>query len=95
MATFDRSVSRTTGPLARYAAGFTAELAAEGYSESSIYLHLQLVAELSVWLSSQGLSVEQLSSAVADRFVPTMRVTRRRLKSAPWPRPGAAVPPRP
>lgn len=82
MATFDRSLSRVTGPLARYAAGFTAELAAQGYCEASIYLHLRLVAEFSAWLSGQGLGVEQLSSVVADRFVPVMRVTRRRLASA-------------
>jgi hypothetical protein len=82
MATFDRSVSRVTGSLARYAAGFTAELAAQGYGEASIYLHLRLVADLSVWLSSQGLGVEQLSPAVADRFVLAMRVTKRRLSSA-------------
>jgi integrase/recombinase XerD len=82
MATFDRSVSRITGPLAGYAAGFTAELAAEGYCTPSIYLHLRLVAEFSAWLSSQGLGVERLSPAVADRFVPVMRSTRHRLASA-------------
>jgi site-specific recombinase XerD len=81
MATFDRSVSRVTGPLARYAAGFTAELAAQGYGEASIDLHLRLVADLSVWLSGQGLSVEQLSPEVADRFVLAMRPTGRPLIS--------------
>jgi site-specific recombinase XerD len=82
MATFDRSVSRVAGSLARYAAGFAAELAARGYSEASIYLHLRLVADLSVWLSGQGLCVKQLSPAVADRFVHAMRATGRPLISA-------------
>jgi integrase/recombinase XerD len=82
MATFDRSVARVTGSLARYAAAFAAELAAHGYGEASIYLHLKLVADLSVWLSSQELGVEQLSPAVADRFVLAMRATRRHLMSA-------------
>lgn len=61
--------------MACYAAGFTAELAAQGYCEDSIYAHLQLVAKLSAWLSAQGLGVEQLSPAVADRFVPVIPAT--------------------
>jgi site-specific recombinase XerD len=82
MATFDRSVSRVTGPLACYAAGFTAELATQGYGESSIYLHLRLMTELSAWLSGQELGAGQLSADVADRFVAVMRASRRRLVSA-------------
>jgi hypothetical protein len=75
MATFDRSVSRVNGSLARYAAGFAAELVAQGYSEASIYLHLSVVAELSAWLNGQELGVQHLSPTVADRFVLAMRVT--------------------
>lgn len=82
MAMFDRSVSRVSGPLARHAAAFTGELAAQGYCDASIYLHLQLMAELSAWLAAQRLAVEQLSPAVADRFVPVMRMSRRRLASS-------------
>ena len=81
MAVFDRSVSWVTGPLACYAAGFAAELAARGWSRDSIYLHLRLMRELSAWMSSQGLGAGQLSPAAADRFVPVMRATRRRLVS--------------
>src|SRR5260370_36512445 len=82
MALFDRSVSWVTGPLACYAAGFSAELAARGWGRDSIYLHLRLMRELSAWMSAQGLGAGQLSPAAADRFVPGMRATRRRLVSA-------------
>jgi integrase/recombinase XerD len=81
MAIFDRSVSWVTGPLACYAAGFAAELAARGWSRDSIYLHLRLMRELSAWMSAQGLGAGQLSPAAADRFMPVMRATRRRLVS--------------
>src|SRR5258708_17323374 len=81
MAVFDRSVSWVTGPLACYAAGFAAELAARGWGRDSIYLHLRLMRELSAWMSAQGLGAGQLSPAAADRFVPVMRATRRRLVS--------------
>src|SRR5260370_41134954 len=82
MALFDRSVSWVTGPLACYAAGFSAELAARGWGRDSIYLHLRLMRELSAWMSAQGLGAGQLSPAAADRLVPAMRATRRRLGSA-------------
>jgi integrase len=81
MALFDRSVSWVTGPLACYASGFAAELAARGWGSDSIYLHLRLMRELSAWMSAQGLGAGQLSPAEADRFVPVMRATRRRLVS--------------
>jgi len=81
MALFDRSVSWVTGPLACYAAGFAAELAARGWGRDSIYLHLRLMRELSAWMSAQGLGTGQLSLAEAERFVPVMRGTRRRLVS--------------
>lgn len=74
MALFDRSVSQVTGPLACHAAGFAAELAAQGYGTDSIYAHLRLMRELSAWMSGQGLGAGQLSPG----FVPVMRATRRR-----------------
>ncbi len=81
MALFDRSVSWVTGPLACYAAGFAAELAARGWGSDSVYLHLRLMRELSAWMSAHGLGAGQLSPAEADRFVQVMRSTRRRLVS--------------
>ncbi|MGH3226345.1 MAG: tyrosine-type recombinase/integrase [Streptosporangiaceae bacterium] len=81
MALFDRSASLVTGPLACYAAGFAAELSARGWSTDSVYRHLWLMRELSAWMSAQGLDAGQLSPAAAERFVPVMRVTRRRLAS--------------
>jgi len=62
-------------------AGFAAELPARGWGSDSIYLHLRLMRELSAWMSAQGLGTGQLSPAEADRFVPVMRATRRRLVS--------------
>ena len=70
------------GPLARYAAGFAAELTAEGYTGWSISRHLRLMAHLSAWLQGQGMDAGQLSPAVIDRFVPVMRATRRTMVSA-------------
>ncbi len=70
------------GPLARYAAGFAAELAAQGYTGWSISRHLHLMAHLSAWLRGQGMDAGQLSPAVMDRFVPVMRATRCTLVSA-------------
>src|SRR5260370_37573034 len=70
------------GPLARYAAGFAAELAAQGYAGWSISRHLHLMAQLSAWLRGQGMDAGQLSPAVMGRFVPVMRATRCTLVSA-------------
>lgn len=81
MALFDRSASLVTGPLGCYAAGFAADLATRGWSTDSIYRHLQLMRELSAWMSGQGLDVGQLSPSAAERFVPAVRVRRRRLAS--------------
>lgn len=77
MALFDRSVSRVTGPLACYAAGFAAELAAQGWSTDSIYRHLWLMRDLSAWMSADGLDAGQLSPSAAERFVPVGRVRHR------------------
>jgi integrase/recombinase XerD len=77
MALFDRSVSRVTGPLAFYAAGFAADLATRGWGTDSIYRHLWLMRDLSAWMSAEGLDVGQLSPAAAERFVPVGRVRRR------------------
>jgi integrase/recombinase XerD len=77
MALFDRSVSRVTGPLACYAAGFVADLAARGWSTDSIYRHLWLMRDLSAWMSAERLDAGQLSPSAAERFVPVGRVRRR------------------
>ena len=74
MALFDRSVSRVTGPLACYAAGFAGDLAARGWSTDSIYRHLWLMRDLSAWMSAEGLDAGQLSPSAAERFVPVGRV---------------------
>ncbi|CAG7618052.1 tyrosine-type recombinase/integrase [Rhodococcus opacus] len=81
MATFDRLISRSAGPMAEHAAGFVAELSAEGYCTYSIYMHLQLMAALSAWLESRELNAEHLSPAVAEEFVSAVGPTRHKLRS--------------
>jgi integrase/recombinase XerD len=78
MAIFDRSASRVTGPLACYAAGFAAELAARGWSTDSIYRHLWLMRDLSAWMAAERLDAGQLSPSAAERFVAVVRISRRR-----------------
>ena len=41
-----------TGPLAPYAHGWRAELAARGYAPHSVTAHAQLMAHLSGWMMS-------------------------------------------
>src|SRR5258708_27185367 len=54
---------RVTGPLAEYAEGFRAELAAQGYVRDAAARQLQLMAGLSGWLADTGVAVEDLVSA--------------------------------
>jgi hypothetical protein len=60
-------------PLATYAAGFAAFLAAQGYVPGSVRLQAQLVAELSRWLDAEGLSVDGLTELQAKRFIAASR----------------------
>lgn len=63
------SGARVTGPLAAFAPGFRAELAAGGYSLSSAARHLWLMARMSVWLEATRLETGTLTSREVERFL--------------------------
>ena len=52
---------RVTGPLAMYADGFRADLAAQGYAAESADRNLRTLAHVSRWMDDQGVSAGQLS----------------------------------
>jgi len=60
----ERHLERVTGPLAEYADGFRATLVAQGYVQESATCQLQLMAEVSDWLSEQELGPSELLSSV-------------------------------
>ena len=64
---------RVTGPLMAFAVGFHAYLVERGYSLTSVQFHLQLLAHLSRWMQAEGLDVDRLSLAVAERFLAERR----------------------
>src|SRR6266404_2986654 len=53
-----------TGPLAPYARGWRAELAARGYAPHSITAHAQLMAHVSGWLAVTGRGVDAMTDEV-------------------------------
>lgn len=57
-----------TGPLAPYARGWRAELAARGYAPHSITAHAQLMAHLSGWLAAAGYGVDALTDEVVQKY---------------------------
>lgn len=69
----DPSRARVSGPLARYAAGFLAELVSMGYRPVSSAFQLQLMAHLSRWLEANELAVGELSSVQVERFLAARR----------------------
>ena len=69
----DPSRVRVSGPLGLYASGFRAELEAQGYSPGTVAVKLQLVAELSRWLSAHDLEVGDLTSARIEEFFEVRR----------------------
>lgn len=58
--------ARVAGPLAPYASGFRAELAAMGYASRSAGTHMLLMARTSDWLDRRGLAVGDLTASRAD-----------------------------
>jgi integrase/recombinase XerD len=67
---------RVSGPLARYAAGFAAELAAQGYADLSLRNQLHLVAHFSRWLEAKCIEVPELTRQAIDRYLRVRRRTR-------------------
>jgi integrase/recombinase XerD len=60
---------RVSGPLAPYAEGFAAELAAQGYTPLSAANQLRVLAHVSRWLASQGLPPTEFRAALVERFL--------------------------
>lgn len=81
---------RVSGPLAPYAAGYSAELERLGYTASGAVLSLKLMADLSVWLEREGLEPEALSTDEVGRFLDARRAAGRRYASAKAIRPPLA-----
>ena len=57
-----------TGPLAPYARGWRAELAARGYAPHSITAHAQLMAHVSGWLAATGRGVDAMTDEVVREY---------------------------
>jgi integrase/recombinase XerD len=64
----DLSRVRQSGPLAPFAAGFAATLAADGYTPHGAVKQLHLFASLSRWLEREGLDPGQLDEEMLGRF---------------------------
>jgi len=64
---------RVTGPLAMYADGFRADLAARGYAAGSADRNLRTLAHVSRWMEGQGLSAGQLSAGRLEEFLEARR----------------------
>jgi integrase/recombinase XerD len=69
----DPSRVRMSGPLARYAPGFVAELLGAGYRPVSASFQLQLMAHLSRWMQATGVATEALSGEELERFLTARR----------------------
>jgi integrase/recombinase XerD len=64
---------RVTGPLAEFAAGFSEELRARGYTEVSAWHHLRLCAQFSTLLAQAHLSASEISTDEIDGFLRARR----------------------
>ena len=67
------------GPLAPFADGLGRDLAGQGYALDTVGDHVHLLADLSGWLSGQGLTAADLTSVVAERFLADRRAAGRRV----------------
>ncbi len=63
------------GPLGPYLADYAAQLRSEGYAQQTGRFKIRLVAQLSRWMSRQGILAEQISNPVINEF---LRLRRRR-----------------
>ena len=64
----DPSRVRVTGPLARYAPGFVAELVEAGYRPNAAVVQLRLLKHLSGWLEQEGVDPGELREPQLERF---------------------------
>jgi integrase/recombinase XerD len=70
---FDPNRVQTSGPLAKHAVGFTEELFRQGYTRERVTHHVRLLAQLSRWLESHGLSEHDLSEERVAQFLEARR----------------------
>jgi integrase/recombinase XerD len=61
-------LSRIAGPLAPHGPGVVVELERRGYAAPTIGDQIKLLANLSRWMSGEGLAAAELSPAVVDRY---------------------------
>jgi integrase/recombinase XerD len=73
--------ARVAGPLREFAEGFRAELAGQGYVWVSAEAQVGLMGHLSGWLTSQALSVGDLTEDAAARYLADRRRVRRQFRS--------------
>lgn len=59
---------RVSGPLARYAPGFVAELVGVGYRPNAAAVQLRLLAHLSRWLEREGIDPVEVREPEIERF---------------------------
>src|SRR5260370_42428148 len=64
---------RVTGPLAMFADGFRADLAARGYAGESADRNLRTLAHVSRWMDGRGLVAGQLTDARLEEFLEARR----------------------
>ena len=64
----DPSRVRVTGPFARYAPGFVAELVGAGYRPNAAVVQLRLLAHLSRWLEREGIDPVDVREPQLERF---------------------------
>jgi integrase/recombinase XerD len=66
-------VSRVTGPLGPFVAGFVDDLRRQGFQPVTVGKHVALLAGLSSWLAAKEVAASGLSSEVAERFCAARR----------------------
>lgn len=69
----DLSRVRVTGPLAPFAAGFAAELVAQGYASQPAAQQLRLLAHVSRWLLAEGKDGSALNAVAVEAFAISRR----------------------
>jgi integrase/recombinase XerD len=65
--------TRGSGPLVSFAEGFWQGLLGQGHPPGGAKHHLVLMGQLNRWMSDQGLEAEDLTPAVAERFLVSRR----------------------
>ena len=72
---------QVSGPLAPYAEGWRAELAARGFARHSVLAHAQLVAHLSGWMLAAGHDAGSLTGEVISGYLEARQAAGYRARS--------------